>query len=135
VTAFERVKLRPAARADLLAITDPDVRKAVVEAMLIIEDNLEFGRLLEDNDSTGDLRGCRKVYVDKPGPGKPRYRLVYWLAPSEASPRRAHILAIGKRQGLRAYELAVERYNDDRATQGVPPVEQLTDAELGLAAD
>ena len=132
MTAFRRVKLRPAAKADLLALTDPAVRKAAVEAMLLIEDNLEFGRLLERNDRTGDLRGCRKVYVDKPGPEKPRYRLVYWLAPSEANPRLAHILAIGERRGLRAYELAAARYNADRASQHLPPVEELTDVELGL---
>lgn len=133
MTAFARVVLPAHVREQVKAVTDPAVRKAVVQALIMIEENLEFGVPLGKNDATGDLRGCRKVYVDAPGPDKPRYRLVYWLSPSEALPRKARVLAFGERRGLRAYELAVGRYNADRAAQQQPPVEQLSDAELGLA--
>lgn len=132
MTAFNRVLLPAHVRGQIKAVTDPAVLKAVVQALMMIEENLEFGVPLGKNDVTGDLRGCRKVYVDAPGPDKPRYRLVYWLSPSEALPRKARVLAFGERRGLRAYELAVGRYNADRVTQGQPPVEQLSDADLGL---
>ena len=132
MTAFARVVLPAHVREQVKAVPDPAVRKAVVQALMLIEENLEFGVPLGKNDATGDLRGCRKVYVDAPGPDKPRYRLVYWLSPSEALPRQARVLAFGVRRGLRAYELAVGRYNADRAAQAQPRVEHLSDAELGL---
>jgi hypothetical protein len=133
VSGFARVVLPTHVREQVAAVPEVAVRKAVVQALMMIEENLEFGAPLGKNDTTGDLRGCRKVYVDAPGPDKPRYRLVYWLSPSEALPRKARVLAFGARKGLRAYELAVGVYNADRASQRRQPVEQLSDAELGLS--
>lgn len=133
MSVLKRVRLLPEAEAELKALEDIDLQKAVLEALLLIEGDLEYGRLLERNDATGDLRGCRKVYVDKATDGKPRYRLVYWLAPSEANPRRAQVLAIGERRGLEAYALAAGRYNADRAAFAQPPVEEATDEQLGLS--
>ena len=127
MSALTRVQLLPGAKAELAGLGDPDVQRAVIER------DLEFGAPLERNDVTGDLRGCRKVYLDKPTDDKPRYRLVYWLAPSEANPRRARVLAIGQRRGLDAYALAAGRYNADRAAFGQPPVEDVTDEQLGLS--
>ena len=129
--AFTRVTLLGEAKAEIAALTDPAVQKAALTALLMVERDLEFGRLLEVG-ATGDLRGCRKVYVDKPGPDTPRYRLVYWCAPSEAQPRRARVLAFGERKALDAYARAARRYNDDRLAQGGRPVETMTDHELGL---
>lgn len=107
MSVLTRVQLLPGAKAELAGLGDPAVQRAVLEALLLIERDLEFGAPLERNDVAGDLRGCRKVYFDKPTDDKPtddkpRYRLVYWLAPSEANPRRARVLAIGQRRGLDA---------------------------------
>jgi hypothetical protein len=68
-------------------------------ALVEIERNLEFGPLLKTRGSAGDLPACRKVYVDKMTDQKPRFRVVYWCAPSERRPRQARILAVGVRQG------------------------------------
>lgn len=84
MSALTRVQLLPEARAELVPLGDPDVQKAVIEASLMIENDLDFGAPLRENPATGNLRGCRKVYVDKPTDDKPRYRIVYWLSPSEA---------------------------------------------------
>lgn len=132
--SFTRVFVPPEVAAEVNAANDSDVARAVVDALIEIERNLEFGRELEANTVTGDLRGCRKVYVDKATDAKPRYRLVYWLAPSEAIPRQARVLAFGERKDLAAYTLAVQRYNTDRASQGQPPVETMTDQQLGLGS-
>ena len=88
---FIRVDLTPLARTDITSIKDVDVRAAAVAAMVEIERDLEFGRLLEVKDYTGDLRGCRKVYADRNDwEDKPRYRLVYWCSlTSECPARRA----------------------------------------------
>lgn len=68
----------------------------------------------------------------KPGRDKPRSRIVYWCSPSERSPKRARVLAVGPRKGLEVYETAIARYNGDRASVRQPPVESPTDAQLGL---
>ena len=74
---FARVVLTPPARADIISVDEVEVRIAVVSAMVEIERDLEFGQLLESRDYTGDLRGCRKVYVDRQDwAGRPRFRLV-----------------------------------------------------------
>ncbi len=101
-------------------------------SLLEIDKNLEFGPLLEVRGSTGDLRGCRKVYVDKVTPEKPRFRIVYWCSPDERRPRRARILAVGPRKDLAVYTSAARRYNPDRASVRQAPVESRTDADLGL---
>lgn|GEM_PF-3249839 len=132
MSAYNRVYVLPAARTDIKGLGDPGVRKAVVSALVEIERNLEFGPLLEARGSTGDLRGCRKVYVDKPTDQKPRFRVVYWCAPSERRPRQARILAVGARAELGAYQLAADRYNADRLAQGLLPVEDLDDRSLGV---
>lgn len=129
--ALTRVTVLPAAQAEIVALDDQDVKYAVVTALVEIERNLEYGVALGVGPS-GDLRGCRKVYVDKPTDSKPRYRLVYWCAPSEARPRRARVLAFGERRSLDAYDRAASRYNTDRHSQGRPAVESQTDQELGL---
>lgn len=129
---FERVFLTDQARADINAFEDPDVRLAIVTELVEIENDLEYGRLLESKAYTGDLRGCRKVYVDKPGDGKPRYRLVYWCSPDERQPRKARILAVGERAASSVYKIAVGRYNVDRQAAGQSAVEELTDEQLGL---
>ena len=130
---FIRVYLTPLARTDITSIKDVDVRAAAVAAMVEIERDLEFGRLLEVKDYTGDLRGCRKVYVDRNDwEDTPRYRLVYWCSPDERMPRKARILAFGPRASSAVYKTAVERYNRDRGTAGQSPVEALSDEELGL---
>lgn len=110
------------------------MQRAVIEALLETENNLEFGALLEDRGSTGDLRGCRKVYVDKVTPDKPQFRVVYWCSPDERRPRRARLLAVGPRKSLAVCGAAVQRYNSDRATVGQSPVEYRMDAQLGLDA-
>lgn len=131
--AFVKVSLTPLARTDITSIEDVDVRAAAVSAMVEIERDLEFGRLLEVKDYTGDLRGCRKVYVDrKDWEGKPRYRLVYWCSPDERTPLRARILAFGPRASSAVYKTAVERYNPDRAEARQAAVETRSDEELGL---
>lgn len=130
--SFQRVRVLPAAVAEINAIEDVDVREAAVDALVMVEGNLEFGAPLDVNEATGDLRGARKIYVDKAGDDKPRYRLVYWLSPSSANPRYARVLAFGPREQLGAYETAAQRYNADRASQGLPAVETQTDARLGL---
>jgi hypothetical protein len=133
VTAsFTRVFLTVEARADINAITDHDAKVAALTAMVEIERDIGFGRPLEVRSGTGDLRGCRKVYVDKPGDEKPRYRLVYWCSPDERLPRQARIIAFGERYRLKAYELAAARYDDDRVFVGQPPVAAQTDQQLGL---
>ena len=129
---FERVFLTDQARADINAFYDPDVRLAVVTALVEIENDLEYGRILESKAYTGDLRGCRKVYVDRPGDDKPRYRLVYWCSPDERQPRKARILAIGERAASTIYKTAVGRYNVDRQAAGQSDVETMTDEQLGL---
>lgn len=135
MSVFQRVVLTPLARADIQAILDPDVRAAIVDALVEIERDLEFGKLLESREYTGDLRGCRKVYVDKPGDDKPRYRIVYWCSPSERSPRRARILAVGLRAGAQIYRQAAHRYNADRAAAQQSPVEDMSDEDLGLTPE
>ena len=129
---FKRVQLTPAAVADINAIPDDEIKKAIVDALIMLEQDLEFGRPLGVNDAIGDLRGARKIYVDKPTDDKPRYRLVYWLLPTTAKPRYARVLAVGERTGLAAYAAAAERYNTDRAQQNQPPVENMTDEQLGI---
>jgi hypothetical protein len=89
VTAFTRVHITSEAQEDIRRLPDKDVQRAVIEALLEIENNLEFGPLLDVRGATGDLRGCRKVYVDKVTPDKPRFRIVYWCSPDERRPRRA----------------------------------------------
>ncbi|CAB4929104.1 unannotated protein [freshwater metagenome] len=94
--AFSRALLTTLARSDINAVAEIDVRTAVVNALVEIENHLEFGRLLESRGYTEDLRGCRKVYVDRPDwQGKPRFRRVYWCSPDERQPRTARILAFG----------------------------------------
>lgn len=132
MSAFKRIYILPAVMSDIKNLQDPGVREAVVTALVEIERDLEFGPLLGARGSTGDLRGCRKVYVDKPGGQKPRFRVVYWCAPSERRPRQARILSVGRRAELGAYQLAADRYNADRQTQGLPPVEDLDDRSLGV---
>lgn len=132
MSAFRRVYVLPAALTDIKGLQDLGVQKAIVSAVVEIERNLEFGPLLEVRGSTGDLRGCRKVYVDKPTDQKPRFRVVYWCAPSERRPRQARILAVGVRAELGAYQLAVDRYNADRLAQGLLPVEEVDDRGLGI---
>ncbi len=130
---FARVVLTPPARADIISVDEVEVRIAVVSAMVEIERDLEFGQLLESRDYTGDLRGCRKVYVDRPDwEGRPRFRLVYWCSPDERLPRKARILTFGPRAASAAYTSAVKRYNIDRAAAGQRPVETLSDADLGI---
>lgn len=129
---FARAFLTADARADINAVSDHDVKVAVVTAIAEIERDLEFGRLLEVRSGTGDLRSCRKVYVDKPSDDKPRYRLVYWCSPDERLPRQARVIAFGERYQLRAYELAAERYDRDRAVVGQAPVSMMSDLDLGL---
>ena len=132
-STFARVVLTPLARTDITCVEEVEVRVAAVSALVEIERNLEFGPLLESRDYTGDLRGCRKVYVDRHGwEGRPRFRLVYWCSPDERLPRTARILAFGPRASSAAYKSAVERYNTDRAAAGQRPVETLSDADLGL---
>ena len=130
--SFTRVFLTVEARADINAIAEHDVKVAALTAMVEIERDLSFGRLLEVRSGTGDLRGCRKVYVDKPSDDRPRYRLVYWCSPDERLPRQARIIAFGERYQLKAYELAAERYDGDRVSVGQPPVDTQTDQQLGL---
>jgi hypothetical protein len=132
VSALNRVYVLPAALMDIKDLREPGVQKAIVSGLVEVERNLEFGALLEARGSTGDLRGCRKVYVDKPTDQKPRFRVVYWCAPSERRPRQARILAVGVRAELGAYKLAVDRYNADRLAQGLLPVEDLDDRSLGV---
>lgn len=132
MSAFRRVHILPAALTDIKGLQDLGVQKAIVSAVVEIERNLEFGPLLEVRGSTGDLRGCRKVYVDKPTDQKPRFRVVYWCAPSERRPRQARILAVGVRAELGAYQFAADRYNADRLAQGLPPVEEVDDRGLGI---
>jgi hypothetical protein len=131
--AFSRVLLTTLARSDINAVAEIDVRTAVVSALVEIENDLDFGRLLESRGYTGDLRGCRRVYVDRPDwQGKPRFRLVCWCSPDERQPRTARILAFGPRASSAAYRTTVDRYNADRASAGQSPVENRSDKELGL---
>lgn len=125
-----RVQLLPEAIADSEEL-GPTVSKALVALLMELDRELNLGAPLGAHDGVGDLRGCRKIYFDLPGhPGKPRWRIVYWLAPSEARPRLARVLAIGPRAGLEGYERASQRYNADRQRLGQPPVEELDDTEL-----
>ncbi|MEU8659050.1 hypothetical protein [Actinoplanes philippinensis] len=133
MNSFERVKVIPAASDDIRGIGDTGVQRAVISALLMVEENLTFGVPLESLSYVGDLRGCRKIYVDEPGDFKPRYRIVYWLAPSEKISHFARVIAVGRREDLRAYEIAVQRYNADRNALGLRPVEEMTDSDLGLA--
>jgi len=132
VSAFKRIHVLPAAMSDIKGLQDPGAREAVVSALVEIERDLEFGPLLGARGSTGDLRGCRKVYVDKPGDQRPGFRVVYWCASSERRARQARILAVDTRAGLGAYQLAAGRYNADRLAQGLRPVEDLDDRSLGV---
>jgi hypothetical protein len=132
VSALTRGVVTPAALEDIRALPERDVQRAVLTALLEIERNLEFGPLLDVRPGTGDLRGARKVYVDKPTDTKPRYRVVYWCAPSERRPRTARVLAVGRRAGLDVYAKSAERYNSDRAAVGQAPIEGLSDKIIGL---
>lgn len=135
MSAFRRIYILPAVLVDIRGLRDPGVREAVVSALVEIERDLEFGPLLGARGSTGDLRGCRKVYVDKPTDQKPRFRVVYWCAPSERRARQARILAVGARAELGAYQLVAGRRNADRLAQGLLPVEDLDDRSLGVEAE
>ncbi|HTC69094.1 MAG TPA: hypothetical protein VK662_05940 [Acidothermaceae bacterium] len=129
--SFERIQLTDEAKADIVKLP-PAVRRAVVSVLIEIENNLSYGPPLGAQLSTGDLRGCRKVYVDEPTDDKPKYRLVYWCAPDEHQPRRAVVLAVGPRKDLSVYALAAGRYNTERTRLGLLPVENLSDDELGV---
>ena len=95
--------------------------------------DLHEGRPHPTGTSRHHLRGCRKVYVDRPDwEGRPRFRLVYWCSPDERLPRKARILTFGPRAASAAYTSAVKRYNIDRAASGQRPVETLSDADLGI---
>lgn len=132
MSAAARIVVTPEALQDIRSLPDRDVQRVVLSALLEISANLKFGRRLEAHGSTGDLRGCRKVYVDKPTDGKPRFRIVYWLFPSERVPRKARILAVGRGASLEVYDQANQRYNRDRAAAGQDPVETVTDETLRL---
>lgn len=71
--------------------------------LLRLETEPRFGLPL-GNQPPGDLSDCRKIYFDDR-----RLRIVYRLLPSTRNPVTAEIIAIGAREALEVYEIALRR--------------------------
>lgn len=71
--------------------------------LLRLETEPLFGLPLGDQPP-GDLSDCRKIYFDDR-----RLRIVYRLLPSAQNPLTADVIAIGAREALEVYEIALER--------------------------
>lgn len=101
------VVLRPEADEDFRQLPTPACKLEAAGLLIRLEDEPRLGLPLGDQPP-GDLSDCRKLYFDER-----RQRIVYRLLPSERNPASADVIAIGPREALEVYELAVARLGRD----------------------
>lgn len=83
--------------------------KAIVEVTKSIEDHPWVGDPLREDGEAVGIGGYRKVPFDPDGNTPPELRLVYELVPDGEHPRKARVIAIGRRRLLAVYKLAAKR--------------------------
>ena len=98
-------------KIDFLAGTEDEIRalptrELQLECMQLIirAGQGVFGLPLGPDPRTGDLSGCRKIYF-----GNTSWRVVVRYVPSERSPVRTVVLAVGARADMQVYHDAVQR--------------------------
>jgi len=85
-----------------LAKLDNNIRILFAKKLKQIIENPEIGKDL-GNKNNLNLSGLKKVYFDNK-----RYRIVYQIIEDEII---IHIISIGKRDNMKVYKQASERYN------------------------
>lgn len=95
---------------DINAIADQEVRRAAAKILVALRGNAHLGQEMYARGGTENLEGARKIRFDKEGwHRKPRFRLVYENRPHDGRVVVLIVLAVGRRDDLRAYRIASGR--------------------------
>ena len=105
-----QIFLRDGFLADVESLGD-QVLKDVALALIknLSKGNLR-GKPLENHPEIGDLSDCFKLYFDSRKDMSPGYRLIYRILNSgEIEGVSIEAIAVGRRQALEVYKIAIER--------------------------
>lgn len=106
---MSRVRVRAQALAELEALPTIKLKRRANELLEALEADPLLGLPLAYLPRTGDLRGCRKLYLGPSRDAAPSHRVVYRLLPDEERPTDIDVIAVGKRADYEAYRRALER--------------------------
>ena len=96
---------------DLASLPTEALRREALRALVRAQaDPPDRSARLGYHAETGDLDDCRKIYFDEPDfGGRPRWRIVVRLLPSDVAPTTLELVAIGRRDRLYVYLRAARR--------------------------
>jgi hypothetical protein len=104
-----RVRVRRQALEELEALPSIQLKQRAYELLQKLEARPSLGLPLSYLPQTGDLRGCRKLYLGQAKDVAPTHRIVYRLVPDEGRPTEVDVIAVGERADYEAYKRAVTR--------------------------
>lgn len=115
-----QVVMRDEAKSDVRYLTPLDgsqsateKRRRLVREIVKVAKSIEghpwVGDPLRDDGEIVGIGAYRKVPFDPDGNTPPEFRLVYELVPDGEQPRKARVIAIGRRRLMAVYKLAAER--------------------------
>lgn len=105
ITSHEKVE------NDLKNLPTKVLQQVAINLIYAISRGEIRGQNLQNNKSTGDLRGTHKIYFDTDKDRSPRSRIVYQLLPEKVLPQTLYVIAIGERENLKVYKDALARIN------------------------
>lgn len=103
------VDVRPEVSGDFRDLPTDTLRWEALRYLARLKEEAYLGRSLQDHPELGDLRDCRKIFLDERHDVDPRFRIVYRLLPNETNPEVADVIIIGPRAEAAVYLDALKR--------------------------